>query len=91
MAINEVLVPRKIGRLSNLKKLVLRVNELTFLPKEMGSLAKLEELDLAKNLLEDVPSELKHLKSLTRLEITGNPFLTTWPEELRKRVIESRM
>eukprot|EP00466_Bigelowiella_natans_P005613 jgi/Bigna1/138706/aug1.46_g13414 len=86
-----VKVPRKIGRLSNLKKLVLRVNELTFLPKEMGSLAKLEELDLAKNLLEDVPSELKHLKSLTRLEITGNPFLTTWPEELRKRVIESRM
>jgi len=62
----------EVGKLKNLKKLVLYGNQLTTLPAEIAQLQVLETLDLYNNKLRTVPLALASLQQLTRLDLGKN-------------------
>ena len=74
-------VPAEIGRLSALRVLNLRANQLTSVPAEIGQLAALEELNLGNNQLTSVPAGIGQLGSLERLYLFDNK-LTSLPAEI---------
>jgi Leucine-rich repeat (LRR) protein len=82
-------VPAEIGRLSALRELKLRYNELTSVPAEIGQLTSLRTLDLTDNQLTSVPAEIGQLTSLTELYLCNNQLtracmLTIVPAAIRE-------
>ncbi len=65
-------LPPEIGKLINLRKLILYSNALRMLPPEIATLQKLEILDLYDNHLRDLPLALASLQTLTRLDVGKN-------------------
>jgi len=74
-------VPTDVGRLSALRELGLRFNQLTSMPAEIGQLTALEVLNLHDNQLTSVPAEIGRLTSLRMLFLGGNR-LTSLPAEI---------
>ncbi|MCI5053132.1 MAG: hypothetical protein MRY21_08380 [Simkaniaceae bacterium] len=74
-------IPRELGNLSSLQKLLLCRSNLTAVPRELGKLSSLQELDLKCNWLTAVPIELGKLFSLELLNLAGNQ-LKAIPKEL---------
>ena len=77
---------RELGRLSNLRVLVLAGNRLHGpIPSEFGSLAKLVNLRLDRNDLSgSVPPELGRLSNLQTLELAYNQFTDCIPAGLQR-------
>jgi Leucine-rich repeat (LRR) protein len=63
------LLPEQIGKLTNLKTLVLNTNKLTTLPNSITKLINLEVLDLSINKDLDIVQELDKLKQLPKLKV----------------------
>ena len=74
-------VPAEIGRLSALRQLSLRGNQLTSMPAEIGQLTSLKRLYLNGNQLKSLPAEIWQLMSLEDLFLNGNQ-LTSVPAEI---------
>ncbi|XP_034947912.1 insulin-like growth factor-binding protein complex acid labile subunit isoform X2 [Chelonus insularis] len=71
------LLPADIGRLSELKQILLSKNKLNELPEELENLRKLEKLDLNNNNISDVNGGLdviSRLPNLRLLHIKNNPI-----------------
>ena len=65
-------IPKSIGRLTSLKKLVLARNNLQSIPESIRNLNLLSELDLSHNQLQEIPLSLKSLYSLELLNMKNN-------------------
>ena len=76
-------VPAEVGRLSALRVLDLRDNQLTSVPAEIRQLTSLEKLVLALNQLTSVPAEIGQLTSLRCLNLGRNQLLTL-PARIRE-------
>lgn len=74
-------LPPEIGKLANLKKLILNENRLTTVPPEIGNLKNLEVLSLWGNQLTSLPPEIGQLSNLWHLHLGGNQ-LSTLPKEI---------
>ncbi|BAY85851.1 Miro domain-containing protein [Calothrix parasitica NIES-267] len=84
-------LPPEIGKLKQLKKLILGKldekkcryigNNLSELPKEIGLLAQLEELQIADNQLSSLPAEIGKLINLQSLYLRSNQ-LNSLPAEI---------
>lgn len=96
---NELTVlPPEIGKLTQLKKLILGKyeyndkgdivgtigNKLSALPAEIGQLHHLEELQVVDNRLSSLPPQIGQLTKLTDLKLDGNP-LESPPPEIREK------
>jgi predicted Ser/Thr protein kinase len=66
-------LPRSIGQLTKLQKLMLAGNQLTMLPDEMAACQNLELIRLAANRLVSLPAWLWELPRLSWLAAAGNP------------------
>jgi Leucine-rich repeat (LRR) protein len=75
-----------LERLTNLRELSLRSNQLETLPPSIGSLARLTALDLRDNQLDDLPETLRALP-LKKLDLRWNPLRARprWLDELAGR------
>ena len=73
-------LPPEIGKLKNLRILVLSFNRLTKLPSEIGKLVNLQELDVRANKLVILPSEIGELVKLQNLYLSNNELITLTPE-----------
>ncbi|MFX0200482.1 MAG: COR domain-containing protein [Candidatus Hodarchaeota archaeon] len=73
-------LPREIGRLVHLTKLVLKGNNLTILPAEIYRLKQLEELELGDNQITEISPLIGKLSKLTKLNIEDNQ-LSELPEQ----------
>lgn len=69
-------LPKSIGRLQKLQKLMLAGNQLRSLPDEMVACQNLELIRLAANRLESLPQWLFTLPRLSWLAYAGNPVCT---------------
>ena len=67
-------VPPEIGRLANLRVLMLDTNALFELPEEMALLGQLEMLSLSNNHLSRLPKNFERLKTLKSLHVANNYF-----------------
>jgi len=65
-------VPKEIGQLKNLRRLLADRNKIATLPKEIGDLESLEELVLNRNELTELPKEIGKLKNLHRIDLWSN-------------------
>jgi Leucine Rich repeats (2 copies) len=54
-----------------------------FIPPEIVFLSNLQHLNLRGNDIEFIPTELGRLVNLKTIDVSGNPKLTTIPEEIR--------
>ena len=70
-------LPRSIGKLQSLQKLMLAGNQLRSLPNEMAACQNLELIRLAANRLESLPHWLFTLPRLSWLAYAGNPACMT--------------
>ncbi len=66
-------LPKSIGQLQSLQKLMLAGNQLRSLPDEMAACQNLELIRLAANRLESLPTWLFTLPRLSWLAYAGNP------------------
>ncbi|MDD1422798.1 leucine-rich repeat domain-containing protein [Dolichospermum sp. ST_sed1] len=67
--------------LSNLKKLIIRNNNLTSLPESIGIQSNLKELYLSRNNLTSLPKSIGMLSNLQVLNLNNNK-LTSLPESI---------
>ena len=67
-------VPPQIGKLANLKVLMLDTNDLYNLPKEISLLLNLERLSLSNNHLKSLPPGFQRLNKLRSLHAANNNF-----------------
>ena len=74
-------VPLGIGRLINLRVLMLDTNGIEEVPAILGLLKGLERLSLSNNLLTSLPDNMTGLKMLTSLHLSNNE-LTEFPQIL---------
>lgn len=74
-------LPAEIGRLENLKQLILFRVHIDSLPPEIGQLKELEYLAVTSSRLQKVPAEIGQLKKLTRLSFEYNQ-LEALPNEI---------
>ena len=88
-------LPPEIGKLTQLKKLILgkyeydkndRIvgiigNKLSYLPQEIGLLSQLEELQIVGNQLSSLPAEIVQLSNLQSLDLSSNQ-LSSLPAEI---------
>ena len=79
-------LPRELGSLTGLRRLVISNHELRGpIPAELGLLTELQELDLFANALSGaIPPELGQLTKLTRLSLEHNRLTGPIPAELRR-------
>ncbi len=70
----------QIGRLNNLKSLLLCGNEIKTIPIELCKLINLENLDISHNKLEFIPPEIERLVKLKELKINNNRLKVIPPE-----------
>jgi hypothetical protein len=75
-------LPTSIGKLTNLKKLILKKNNLKDLPNSIVNLQNLNILDLSQNLLNEIPSFVSSFKSLEKLNLKNNNIQTI-PEDMK--------
>lgn len=67
-------VPSAIGKLVNLKILMLDTNALTEIPPEIALCVGLERLALSNNQLSSLPAEIANLRNLKSLHAANNVF-----------------
>ncbi len=77
------ILPDRIAKLTNLKRLYLSGNQLTDLPDAIGRLTNLQRLSLASNQFTDLPEAIGELTNLQRLSLSGNQ-LTELPQAIAK-------
>ena len=58
--------------------------KLTTLPAEIGKLTNLECLDASFNRISTLPDEIRNLKKLKVLKLSGNQYLSKFPEILKE-------
>jgi len=75
-------IPKSIGKLTYLKKLILVRNRLQKIPESIGSLTSLKELDLSYNNFYEIPQIIGALNSLEKLNLKGNQIQKI-PDSLR--------
>ena len=77
-------IPTELGNLTNLRELLLSVNNLTgAIPSALGNLSNLETLIMGNNnLTGEIPSDLGNLTNLTRLLFNSNQLSGEIPPEL---------
>lgn len=73
-------LPPEIRYFTNLRRLVLKGNKLSFLPAEIGTLQHLQYLQVANNLIRVLPSEIGNLSKLHCLDASGNRIKSLPPE-----------
>lgn len=73
-----------IGKLQQLKTLIVAGNKIKQIPASIQKLSKLEELDLSNNQLSELPAFLAELPALKVLHIYGNPDLVLNDPEIYK-------
>ena len=76
-------LPKEIGELIILRRLILSHNKLTSLPSEIGNLKYLEELSAPHNEISELPIETGQLSRLTQLIIPQNKLIEL-PTEIGK-------
>lgn len=74
-------LPKSMGQLTKLQKLMLAGNQLRALPASLANCHNLELVRLAANQLEALPSQLLTLPRLSWLAYAGNPFCQGWGSE----------
>jgi Leucine-rich repeat (LRR) protein len=69
-------IPKEIGKLKNLNKLNLAINNFTGeIPNDIGKLVKLSNVDLSgNNFIGEIPKEIGKLENLTFLDLASNDF-----------------
>lgn len=78
--VKKTLITPDIGRLHNLKDLVIRNNFITCIPPEIGQLQNLTGLYLGNNQITSLPPEFGLLKNLKRLCLSKNKLTCLPPE-----------
>ena len=74
-------LPRSVGRLSNLRELLLQHNSLTgLLPESLGDLTRLEALDVSHNNFEGALDAISKCKRLEYLNCSQNNFTGPLPD-----------
>ena len=74
-------LPRSVGRLSNLRELLLQHNSLTgMLPESLGDLTRLEALDVSNNSFEGGLDAIARCKRLEYLNCSQNNFTGSLPD-----------
>lgn len=58
--------------------------KLTTLPVSIGKLTNLECIDASFNRISTLPDEMKNLKNLKKLNLSGNQYLSKFPEILKE-------
>ena len=81
-------LPPEIGKLCDLRELILIRNQLNCVPSEIGLLCSLRKLSLYENRLNNLPSEIGQLKVLQRLVLSKNNLITLPPEIGQLRVLQ---
>lgn len=76
-------LPPAIGKLINLKVLILDTNEMRTIAPEITLLVSLERLALSNNHLSSLPNGFKNLKNLRSLHLSNNEF-EEFPQELHE-------
>ena len=71
-------LPRELGYLKNLKKLMIYKNELSEIPEEIGHCQALQVLDISCNNITMFPEGIYHC-SLSELHCDENPLLEHLP------------
>ncbi|MEP0926822.1 leucine-rich repeat-containing serine/threonine-protein kinase [Leptolyngbya sp. SLC-A1] len=74
-------LPKSIGQLTKLQKLMLAGNQLRTLPESLANCQNLELVRVAANQLEALPPQLLALPRLSWLAYAGNPFCRGWGSE----------
>lgn len=74
-------LPAAIGKLRNLRILILDTNELQTLPPQICHLEHLQQLLLSNNFLKNLPDGFNNLRSLEGLHLANNRF-TEFPEDI---------
>jgi len=75
-------IPASIGKLTNLRKLILKRNDIQIIPTSIRRLVLLKELNLSCNNLSEIPQMLEFLNSLEILNLKHNKVQNI-PESLR--------
>ena len=78
-------IPKSIGLLTKLTKLILSDHALEHIPKEIGNLTKLKTLDVSCNKLTTIPKEIGKLTNLVTLNVSSNR-LNDIPAEIENLV-----
>lgn len=76
-------IPPEIFRLSHLKKLYLRKNNLTCIDKSVGFMNSIEELDISSNKIKEIPPSISLLENLRILKLRSNAIRTI-PDSIEK-------
>ena len=62
-------LPSEVGKLYNLKELLISSNQLSTLPLEIGNLINLSTINLTDNSLTNLPAELAKLNGLEKIQV----------------------
>jgi len=76
-------LPEELGKLTNLKKLVIASNKLVTLPISIGELQNLTALDCRSNELSEIPDTIGDLLRCQKMDFSNN-MLTELPWNLWK-------
>jgi len=68
-------IPESIGRLTYLRKLILKGNKIQRIPESIGKLTSLKELNLSHNKIQEIPLSIRSLKNLEKLNLKHNKNL----------------
>lgn len=66
------MVPKELGKLKRLRRLVLNNNDIRRVPDEIGRLDMLEDLILSCNALEELPNTVAAMSTLRVLKLDSN-------------------
>ena len=72
--ISRVRLPKSIGNLFKLKRLILGDNRIDSLPDSIEGLQNLSYLNLDRNLLTHIPHSLANLTQISQIWLTHNPL-----------------
>lgn len=75
-------LPKEIGLLKNVKRLIADRNRLKSLPPEIGGMESLQELILNRNELTGIPKEIASLSNLYLIDLWSNN-ISDLPESMR--------
>ena len=72
-------IPLDVGRMTNLKVLVVDLSGIRVVPEEIANCKNLEKLSLSNNLIAHLPESFSRLQNLTTLHLANN-WMKTFPE-----------
>ena len=75
-------LPKSIGRLTNLRVLYLSNTHLNSIPEEIGCLSNLKELDLYRTFINSLPDTIGNLVNLEKLSLR-HTYINRLPESLK--------